>query len=420
MLLHNVLYARSLVLAAVLSIASASLARADCGGFGPMGSTPEPNVLWSLKDSVSACPAADSVLAGHPSRLRIKVYYSDDACDAKTGVPPESIWVTTTVPSGNLVANDQPKIFADDSTDASGITRVTIVSLSGCGTLRVKLYVTGVYQGYLDARVRSTDTNGDGRTNSSDTTSVCDLDYNGAVNSSDVSLVREHLEDSHRNALFGTQVRRTNLCGACSNGAANTIGDGVIGWSPNGTRLAYERRNASKQCTIMFTPSDPTAGNESRQLSFPPPGPRDDYDPSWAPLGDQVVYGRGDSLILRKGVPDIASDTTEVVIPVTVVFLHLTNESISPDGSLVAFSAQVTNADHFHIFTVPVTGGIPKQITSGSTDDRYPEWSPDGKTIVFYRNLTSATAAVYSVPADSGTITTVYAPASAKARLPHY
>lgn len=139
-------YAPPLVLIALLSISSASLARADCGGLGPMGSAPEPNVLWSLKDSVSACPAGDSVLAGHPSRLRIKVYYADDACNAKVGVPPESIWVTTSVPTGNLAVNDQPKIFADDSTDASGITRVTIVSLSGCGTLRAKLYVAGVYR----------------------------------------------------------------------------------------------------------------------------------------------------------------------------------------------------------------------------------------------------------------------------------
>jgi hypothetical protein len=411
-------YAPPLVLVALLSISFTSFARADCGGLGPMGSSPVPNVLWSLKDSVTACPAGDSVLAGHPSRLRIKVYYADDACNAKVGVPPESIWVTTTVPSGNLIPNDQPKIFADDSTDALGITRVTIVSLSGCGTLRVKLYVTGVYQGYLDAKVRSTDTNGDGRTNSSDTTSVCDLNFSGAVNSTDVDLVKAHLEDSHRNALFGTLVRRTNLCGSCGNGAAYTIGDGVIGWSPNGTRLAYERRNASGHCAIMVVPSNPIAGNDTLQLSFPTES-GDDYDPSWSPLGDQVVYGRGDSQILHKGVPGIASDTTETIISVTGSFATITNESVSPDANLIAFSGVVPTG-HFHIYTVPFTGGVPKQITSGNLNEFYPEWSPDGKTIVFFRNLTDSTAAVYRVPADSGAITTVYAPASAKARLPHY
>lgn len=239
------------------------------------------------------------------------------------------------------------------------------------------------------------------------------------VNSSDVSLVSAHLEDFHRNALFGTLVRRTNLCGSCANGDSNTIGDGVIGWSPNGTRLAFERRNASGQCTITLVPSDPTAGNETMQLSFPP-ATKHDYDPSWSPLGDQVVYGRGDSVILRKGVPGIAADTSEITVSVASAFAHLTNESISPDGNLVAFSAQVTNAGHFHIYTVPVTGGVPKQITNGNLNEFYPEWSPEGKTIVFYRNLTFTTAAVYKVPADSGAITTVYAPASAKARYPHY
>ncbi len=379
-----------------------------------------PNVLWSLKDSVSACPAGDSVLAGHPSRLRIKVWYSDDACNAKVGVPPESIWVTTTVGNGNVVVNDQPKVFADDSTDVLGITRVTIVSLSGCGRLNVKLYVAGVYQGLREAKLRSTDTNGDGRTTSSDLTGVCDLNFDGVVNSTDIALVNGHLEDFHRNALFGTLIRRTNLCGACANGQPNTIGDGVIAWSPSGRWLAFERRNATKQCTITLVASDPTVGNQTRQLSFPPPGSADDYDPSWSPLGHEVVYGRGDSQILRKGVPGMVADTSEIAVPVLGSFSALTNEAISPDATTIAFKAFPLGSSNSHIYTVPATGGTPTQLTAGNFFDSYPQWSPDGRMIVFSRFLTLTSSGIYRVPAEGGSVTPVFEPSAIKAEYPHY
>jgi hypothetical protein len=58
-------------------------AHGQCGQLGP--GDPAPNIFWALKDSVSGCPAADSLVGltfppsvgPRPSRLRIRVYYSD-------------------------------------------------------------------------------------------------------------------------------------------------------------------------------------------------------------------------------------------------------------------------------------------------------------------------------------------------------
>jgi len=69
--------------------------------------------------------------------------------------------------------------------------------------------------------------------------------------------------------------------------------------------------------------------------------------------------------------------------------------SVSPDGKTVAFSYQGD------IWTVPVKGGEAKRITSNPAYDSTPQWSADGKTIVFtsYRELSKD---IYSVPAEGG------------------
>src|SRR5438093_4121666 len=115
---------------------------------GAVGDTPVGNVLWILADSISACPAGDSVVAGYPCRLRIEIEYFHNFEEPKVGVPPESIYVTYSTVSGNAKANDEgTKVFAIDPTDVGGDTHIIFPSLSGVGTLRVYLKVSGTSEG---------------------------------------------------------------------------------------------------------------------------------------------------------------------------------------------------------------------------------------------------------------------------------
>ncbi len=226
-----------------LAVVPAPQACEICAGLGP-GSGP--NVAWFPDDSVSVCPAGDSLIYSHhpahlhPSKLRVEVWYNDINCNPKPNIPPDSIWITYETLSGNVVVYDKgAKVFADDSTDFCGFARVTFPSISGCGTLRLRLFVTGLYQGLRDVVVRSTDTNANGRVATSGDTPVCDLDYSGGFNLADNLIFSAHLDHWHRNALHGTLVRRTNYCETCAEGSANTKGLSLISWSPSHRFIAH-------------------------------------------------------------------------------------------------------------------------------------------------------------------------------------
>jgi Tol biopolymer transport system component len=54
----------------------------------------------------------------------------------------------------------------------------------------------------------------------------------------------------------------------------------------------------------------------------------------------------------------------------------------SPDGSTMAFDAQDHNGDR-HIWTIPVKGGEPRQLTTMPAEQSAPTWSHDGRWIYF-------------------------------------
>src|SRR5262249_21039428 len=80
--------------------------------------------------------------------------------------------------------------------------------------------------------------------------------------------------------------------------------------------------------------------------------------------------------------------------------------SFSPDGNQVAFAWNGTSEGNYRIYVKQIGGGDPLQLTNGDTDDYWPRWSPDGKSIAFIRGKSRVirlqpndTADVYVIPA---------------------
>jgi Tol biopolymer transport system component len=72
----------------------------------------------------------------------------------------------------------------------------------------------------------------------------------------------------------------------------------------------------------------------------------------------------------------------------------------------VAFAWNGASEGNYHIYVKQIGGGDPLPLTNGATDDYWPRWSPDGKSIAFIRGKSRVirlqpndTADVYVIPA---------------------
>lgn len=79
------------------------------------------------------------------------------------------------------------------------------------------------------------------------------------------------------------------------------------------------------------------------------------------------------------------------------------NPAFSPDGKLIAFSAQYDgNTD---VFTIPVQGGIPKRLTYHPGSDNVMGFTPDGSAVLFTSSrfvFTNRYNQLFTVPLGSG------------------
>lgn len=100
--------------------------------------------------------------------------------------------------------------------------------------------------------------------------------------------------------------------------------------------------------------------------------------PRFSPMGDRVVFCSN-----RAGGPQIYTMTRDGGDVKRVSFVnsnYCTSPAWSPKGDRLAF---VCRADAgFQLFTAGVDGSAPLQLTSGG-DNEDPDWSPDGRYLVF-------------------------------------
>jgi Tol biopolymer transport system component len=127
------------------------------------------------------------------------------------------------------------------------------------------------------------------------------------------------------------------------------------------------------QASIYISNAD---GSEERLLSQPGSV---DYDPSWSPRGDWIVFTseRSGPANLYRIHPDGSS------------LERLTNDSayndqagFSPEGRQIVFVSTRTGG-HANLWILDIASGKSTALTSGEGGDFRPSWSPDGKWIAF-------------------------------------
>jgi TolB protein len=147
-------------------------------------------------------------------------------------------------------------------------------------------------------------------------------------------------------------------------------------FSPDGNSFAYEmhlvdeERNGRIVIQKMGSPdlAAITSANE------------DCRQPNWSPRGDLIVYQKRENDQWDLWTYEISSKQHRKL---TSGAGDKTDATFSPDGSFVVYSADSSDSPYANLYTIPVLGGRPVQITTAGVYDGAPSWSPDGKSIVF-------------------------------------
>ena len=95
------------------------------------------------------------------------------------------------------------------------------------------------------------------------------------------------------------------------------------------------------------------------------------------------------------------------------------NPKFSPDGKLIAFSAQY--GGNVDVYVVPADGGEPKRLTWHPGADQVQGWTPDGKSIVFASSRATAAPSAaprfWTVPVDGGVETPMPLPRAYQGKI---
>jgi Tol biopolymer transport system component len=164
------------------------------------------------------------------------------------------------------------------------------------------------------------------------------------------------------------------------------VGDGYVdlSFSPDGQSIAFTS-NQSGNKDVWIVPAE---GGEPRQVTLTA---EDDIWLDFSPDGREIVF--------TSGTPD---NVDLWVVPATGWTARNlvdwpTNEGDpqwSPDGERIAFTSSRTHEDLTRsIWVMPAGGGEATYVAAG----QMPDWSPDGKTLLFIRGND-----IWSIPAAGG------------------
>lgn len=117
--------------------------------------------------------------------------------------------------------------------------------------------------------------------------------------------------------------------------------------------------------------------------------------PNWTPDGKALVYN-SEGCIYR-----IDLDTKEITKIDTDFVNDCNNDHVlSADGTQLAVSHATKEDGKSRIYTLPITGGVPRLITPLAPSYLH-GWSPDGKTLVYCAER-NGDYDIYTIPAEGG------------------
>lgn len=162
-------------------------------------------------------------------------------------------------------------------------------------------------------------------------------------------------------------------------------------WSPDGSILAYVSEVFPEYSHLPFKESDEQNKKKLEQL---------ESGKVKAQIFTRLLYRHWDHWVegkrqhiflqpLAGGEPRNLTPGDRDAVPTSSTFSAGTDFAFSPDGREIAYTAtpvpireEAWNTNH-DVYTIPVAGGTPRQLTTNPAADGYPRYSPDGKYIAY-------------------------------------
>ena len=159
--------------------------------------------------------------------------------------------------------------------------------------------------------------------------------------------------------------------------------DILAGWTPD-NKIGVLLTNPEHQAVYTVTAS----GGKATQVT--PQGYT--FHPRWSPDGERIYFrwDRGNIASVPSEGGEISKGLLDADSKVYVA-VPGGGSAVSPNGKKIVFSGAKNiirdnkKTAEVDIYTIPVEGGESKKLTISPGQDRFPCWSPDGKSIAFIR-----------------------------------
>lgn len=152
-----------------------------------------------------------------------------------------------------------------------------------------------------------------------------------------------------------------------------------LSWSADGRRIAFTRYVAGDS-DIWLMNAD---GSNMRRLKRTPELFERDVD--WSPMRGRIAFISGGFVPVVYVMRTNGRNLRELLPPPTLRgWPDSTNPDWSPDGRRIVF-ASVVGSDSFEIWVMNASGKQWVQLTKNRVHDSSPVWSPDGRRIAFVR-----------------------------------
>lgn len=162
-------------------------------------------------------------------------------------------------------------------------------------------------------------------------------------------------------------------------------------FSPDGSRVAFAcgRTGANPDIWVIDT-----NGEHAEPLTN---GSSASYLPNWFPDGKRIAFlsVQGGSMALRS-----VSLLDRREAKILDVPLHPISLRLSPDGRLLAFTADMNGARN--VWVMPIAGGSPRQVTFEKEGAGFTAWSPDGRHLAMSLTRKAQDSPLAVVPASGG------------------